>query len=548
MKICTTRTLGDALDEVAAKYPDNLAVVFKGRRITYRELQRQANLLAKGLIKLGIQRGDNVALWMGNCTDWIVTEYAVAKLGACLVTVNTRNRTFETEYILKQSESKCLILRDKFLNIGFMEMVHEIVPELATSKPGNLSSAGLPNLRSVVCLAPEDYPGTLSFERMFEYGSDVPDAELARMQAAVQPDDAVLIVYTSGTTGTPKGAVLTHHGCLPHYVVVAERTEMTLGDRWVLAQPLFHGGGCVLSVMACLLTASTMYLMETWNATEALTLIQGERCTMFNGVPTMFIDILEHPDFAKYDLRTLRTGHFGGQSIPVELMRNVIDKVEPRIMTSYGLTEGGLCQLSTVPGDSAELVATTVGIPYPDQEVAIFDPATGERLGYGVQGEIRVRAESVMKGYYKNPEETAKAIDRDGWLHTGDLGVQNANGYFRITGRLKDMYIFGGINAYPAEIENYLYTHPKVKNVYVAGVPDHRMGEVAMAFIELKEGEKSSADEIIGFCKGKLANYKVPRYVKFMTEFPLTPIGKVAKYKLQELAIVELGLKKEAVF
>jgi fatty-acyl-CoA synthase len=384
------------------------------------------------------------------------------------------------------------------------------------------------------------------FEEVMALGAAQAEDSLARAEAAVRPDDIVDVAYTSGTTGLPKGAMLSHESLIGQITIAAEHLEASEVDRLYWPTPLYHVFGHVTAVLTMLIAGGCLVISDTFEPGQALEIIEREHCTMIYGVPTAFIMMLDHPNFARHDLSSLRTGLIGGSSSPVQLIRDVIEKMGIRgIVSAYGLTEASSCQTMTRLGDAPELVASTVGVAAPFNECGVFDPDTGQALPAGQQGELWVRGPMVMRGYYKKPEETAKAIDKDGWLHTGDLTTMDENGYFSITGRLKDMFIVGGANAYPAEIENFLFQHPKVKQVYVVGVPDHRLGEVCMAFVELKEGQAATQEEIVEFCKGKIANYKIPRYVRFTNDFPLTPTGKVQKFKLREQAIKELGLKVE---
>lgn len=548
------RTWGKVLDETAARFGEREAIVFKDERVTYRELRDRVLQFTNGLLKLNIKKGDHIAIWMTNCVEWVVCQFAIYKIGGVMIPINTRYRITELEYVLRQSDTSTLIMKDNFLGkIDAMGMLKSLIPELEGCKPGELKSEKFPLLRNVICLSEtgKGYPGTFDFKEVFESGKGYDEEELARIQDAVSPDDICQIMYTSGTTGFPKGAMIAHRNNLSNFPIIVKEALLTENDRLLSAAPFFSNFGCMGNTGMAVLSGACQIVMEAFDPKEALELMQRERVTFWLGIPTMYISVLEHPDFDKYDLSSFKGGMLGGAPVPVELIKSAKEKMGAEvILNGYGLVEGSGVSTMCRPGDTVEHLTRTVGKPLPTCELKIVDPNTGETLPPGKQGEICTRdtrpGSHVMKGYYKMPEETRKTIDEEGWLHSGDLGVMDEEGYVHITGRLKEMFLTGGFNVYPAEIENFLHTHPKIKQAYVVGVPDHRLGEVGMAFIELKEGETATEEEIIEFCKGKIANIKIPRYIKFTKEFPMTALGKIQKFKLREMAIKELGLEKEA--
>jgi fatty-acyl-CoA synthase len=466
-------------------------------------------------------------------------------VGAAMIPINTRYKISEVDYILNQSESKALLMADNFLNIDYIEMIYSLCPELKRAVASSGACKHLPNLKHVICLSDKRYPGIRSFQEVLQAGQEMEDKVLLQRQSSVEVTDNVVIVYTSGTTGRPKGAVHSHM-ILKNEYTITRWQGIKEKDRYLAYLPFFHVAGGFSAIFPCLLAGACLILMDHFDAEEALRLIQDEKCTVVSGIPTHFIMMAEHPNFAKYDVSTARAGWVGGSQVTKEVAMSIRDKIGMKDMVVvYGMTETTSVTTFTKVGDTIEHITQTDGIPISDDfEVRIVDPNTGKETPSGEEGEVWVRGHIVMKGYYKMPEETSLAIDKEGWFHTGDLAKRFPDGYIKITGRLKDMFIVGGENAYPAEIEAFLQGHPKIKQVYVAGVPDHRLGEVGMAFVELKEGEDATENEIIEYCRGRIANYKIPRYVKFMTEFPLTPSGKIKKYVLVEEAIKTLNLKE----
>ena len=537
-------TLGNQLDWSAEEYGELEFMVHGSRRITFRQTKELVNQLAKGLMRLGVRKGDNIAVWMTNYPEFVISWFALAKAGAAMIPINTRYKTDEVQYILEQSESKALIMMDRFLNIDYIEMIYTICPEIEDVSLQRAKCQNLPNLNHVICLSEKKYPGIHSFQHILDMGQEVNDTVLLERESSINVNDNVVIVYTSGTTGRPKGAVHSHM-ILKNEYVITRWLGVRKADRYLAYLPFFHVGGGFSVIFPCLLTGACLILIESFDAEEALRLIQDEKCTVISGIPTHFIMMMEHPDFNEYDVSTGRAGWVGGSQVTKEVALGIKNKMGMKDMVVvYGMTETTSVTTFTKVGDTIEHITETDGMPISDEfEIKIADIKTGEEMPPGEEGELLVRGYIVMKEYYKMPEETAKSIDKDGWFHTGDLAKRFEDGYIKITGRVKDMFIVGGTNTYPAEIEAFLQGHPKIKQVYVAGVPDHRLGEVGMAFVECRDGETATEEKIIDYCKGKIANYKIPRYVKFMNEFPLTPSGKIKKYVLVERAIEDLNLK-----
>jgi len=540
-------TVGALLDHVAGKFPDHEALVYpeRGLRYSYREFNERCRQVAKGLMGMGVKKGDHVSIWANNVPEWVVLQFASAKIGAVLVTVNTSYKSAELEYILKQSDSSTLFLVQGFKDTDYVRTVGEVMPELASSQPGRLASARLPFLKNLVFLGGGAQAGMFGFDQMVAMGQGIPDAELDAVERGLSAHEVINMQYTSGTTGFPKGVMLTHFNVVNNGFNIGECMRFTEKDRLCIPVPFFHCFGCVLGVMACVTHGSTMVPVETFDPLKVLQAVEKERCTAVHGVPTMFIAELEHPEFSKFDLTSLRTGIMAGSNCPIEVMRRVIrDMHASEITIAYGQTESSPVITQTRTDDPLELKVSTVGKVLPNVELKIVDIETGAALPPGKQGELCTRGYLVMKGYYKMPEETAKAIDADGWLHTGDLAVMDENGYCKITGRIKNMIIRGGENIYPREIEEFLYTHPKISDIQVYGVPDRKYGEQVMAAIVLKGGCTMTEEEVRDFCRGRIANYKIPKYVRFVDSYPMTASGKIQKFKLREMAIRELQLEQ----
>ena len=547
-------TIGDVLDRQAKRFAqqDALVNVETGERYTYAAFRDAVERVARGLMALGIQRGHHVGIWATNYSEWVLTQFATAKIGAVMVNVNPAYRTHELAYVLEQSEANALILIGRFRNSDYAAMVSEVVPELKDSIPGELRSSEFPHLRNVICIPAHgdgaDAPppaGMWSWDEMVAKHSEVSPQQLAARQAECRPDDPINIQYTSGTTGNPKGAMLTHHNLVSNGLYVGDAIELTENDRLCVPVPFYHCFGCVMGNLGCITHGSAIIIAsEHFDPLKTLQALEQERCTALYGVPTMFIGQLDHPEFDSFDVSSLRTGIMAGSPCPIEVMRQVIDRMGAHQMTiAYGQTEHSPVITQTLVSDSIERRVSTVGAVLPGVEARIVDPESGEIQGPGIQGELQARSSMVMRGYYNMPEATAAAIDDEGWLHTGDLAEVDEDGYYKITGRLKDMIIRGGENVYPREIEEFLYTHPKISDVQVIGVPDERFGEEVMAWVMLRPGETAEAEEIREFCRGRIAHFKIPRYVKVTEEFPMTVTGKIQKFRMREMAVEELGLE-----
>ncbi|MEW5952708.1 MAG: AMP-binding protein [Bacillota bacterium] len=543
-------TIGDLVDVMANRFPDNDALVypFKDLRCTYSQFRDVCNQAAKGFMKLGIKRGEHIAIWANNVPEWVLTQFSTGKMGAVLVTVNTNYRSHELEYLMKQSESTTLLLVNGIKEKNeYLKIIYEVCPELKTSQQGQLNCQKLPLLRNVIFLGDEKQPGMFNWSEVMAMGDEVSDAELAERQASLRSDDVINMQYTSGTTGFPKGVMLTHTNLIGNAISLAECMNLSEVDRMCIPVPFFHCFGCVLGTLTCVVSGAAMIPVEVFNPVAVLETVQAERCTALHGVPTMFITELAEMEKKKYDTSSLRTGIMAGAPCPIEVMKQVVNTMgASEICITYGQTEASPGITMTRVDDPLELRVSTVGKALPNVEVKIVNPDTGEEVPAGVQGELCTRGYHIMKGYYNMPEATASAIDKDGWLHTGDLAVMNENGYCKITGRLKDMIIRSGENIYPREIEEFLYTNPKIKDVQVVGVPSERYGEEVVAFIQLKEDQTSSLEEIREFCKGKISRFKIPKFVLFLDEYPTTASGKIQKYRLREQAIKDLGREKDS--
>ncbi|MGG4441098.1 AMP-binding protein [Brevibacillus fortis] len=537
-------TIGNMLDDTASKYHEKEALVYyeRGLRYTFGEFQEICNQAARGFMSLGIQKGENIAIWATNVPEWVISQFATAKMGGVLVTVNTSYRVHELEYLLRQSESTTLLLIDSYRDANYLAMIQEICPELQTCEPGALQSKRLPHLKNVIYLGSERQPGMFLWSDLLERAARVTEEERISRQAMLSPDDVINMQYTSGTTGFPKGVMLSHVNIVNNAIKVAECQRLGLEDKVCIPVPFFHCFGCVMGTLACVATGATMVPVIAFDPGVVLTVVESERCTALYGVPTMFIAELNHPTFTERDLSSLRTGIMAGSLCPIEVMKKVVDQMGIRYITiAYGQTEASPVITQTVPEDSLERKVSTVGRLHAEVEAKIIDPVTGDILPPDVQGELCTRGYLVMKGYYNMPEETVKAIDHEGWLHTGDLATVDDEGYYRITGRLKDMIIRGGENIYPREVEEFLYTHPKVLDVQIVGVPDAKYGEQVLACIRVKPHETLSEDDVRDYCEGKIAHYKIPRYIQFVDEYPMTASGKIQKFKLREQALQLFG-------
>ncbi|MCA1319509.1 AMP-binding protein [Bacillus tianshenii] len=537
------KTIGDLLDETAGKFPTKEAVVYveQNLRYTYREFQDVCNTVAKGLMSMGVKKGDHIAIWASNKAEWVITQYASAKIGAVLVTVNTSYQSQELEYLLKQSDSTTLLLMEEFKGVSYLDIFKEICPEIAEQPPGELTSSRFPKLKNIVFLGNEPQGGMYTWNHLLRAGAEISDEALQEIQQSLSPDEVINMQYTSGTTGFPKGVMLSHSNIINNAINVAECQRLTEADKICIPVPFFHCFGCVMGTLAAVATGATMVPLVTFDPLLVLKAVEQEKCTALYGVPTMFIAELNHPDFHQYDLSSLRTGIMAGSTCPTEVMKKVVHDMGAREITiAYGQTEASPVITQTRPDDSIERRVSTVGRALENVEVKIIDPTTGETVLNGVQGELCTRGYLVMKGYYKMEDQTVSAIDGDSWLHTGDLATMDDDGYIQITGRLKDMIIRGGENIYPREIEEFLYTHPKIFDVQIVGVPDAKFGEQVAAFIKVKEGEILSAEEIKSYCSGKISRFKIPHYVEIVDEYPMTASGKIQKFMLKEYAVREL--------
>lgn len=540
-----TVTVGKLLEEKAKLHPDHEAVVYadRGLRMTYKQFDDYCRLVARGFMRLGIEKGEHVAIWATNVPEWLACQFATGKMGAVLVTVNTNYRAAELEYLLKQSDSTTLLLIEQYRDSSYIDILYEIVPELRECAPGHLQSKRLPKLKNVIVIGDKSYPGMYTWNDILAMAHEVTEEQLDERMNSLDPNDVINMQYTSGTTGFPKGVMLTHYNIVNNAYNIAQCMKLTKEDRLCIPVPFFHCFGCVLGTLACVSVGATMVPIQEFNPKQVLQTVQDEKCTALHGVPTMFIAELNDPDFEKYDLSSLRTGIMAGSPCPIEVMKAVMEKMGAKEITiAYGQTESSPVITQTRTDDPIHLRVETVGRALPNVEVKIVEPGTNKEVPRGVPGELCTRGYHVMKGYYKNPDATKEVIDEDGWLHTGDLAVMDENGYCRITGRLKDMIIRGGENIYPREIEEFLYQHPKILDVQVVGVPDEKYGEEVMAWIILKEGETATAEEIREFCRGKISRHKIPRYIEFTDSYPMTASGKIQKFKLREMAKQRLRL------
>ncbi len=539
-------TIGDWLDEKARAFPDRECSVhpFEGLRYTTAQFAAECDKAARGLMAMGIKKGDHVAIWATNYPQWVITQFATAKIGAVFVTVNTNYKKYELEYLLKQSDAAMLIMMGGTKDNSYVDHIYAVCPELKTSAPGRLNSEKLPFLKTVIFLDEQKKPGMYTWDDVLRLSDNVPEEQRAALQASLDPHDVINMQYTSGTTGFPKGVMLTHYNIINNGKIIGESMAFTEKDRLCITVPLFHCFGCVLGVMAAITNDTAMVFVDHFHPVNVLHVLDSEKCTAFHGVPTMFIAMLQHPDFEKYDLSHLRTGIMAGSNCPVEVMKAAAERMNMRHITSvYGQTESSPGITQSTVDDPLDIRVSTVGRAYPNVEAKVIDPETGKDVPPNSVGEIVTRGYHVMKGYYKMPEATAQVIDPDGWLHTGDLGVRDENGYYKITGRLKDMIIRGGENIYPREIEEFLYTHPAVSDVQVVGVADEKYGEEALACVIKKPGAEVTEGELAAFVRDGLSKHKTPRYVRFVESFPMTANGKIQKYKLRDWGEEVLGLR-----
>ncbi len=539
------RTLGAMFDATVARFPDREALVVRHQQVrwSYRELQRQVDALAAGLLALGLEPGDRIGIWSPNCSEWVVTQFATAKAGLILVNINPAYRLAELEYALNKVGCKAIIAADRFKTSDYLGMLNTLAPELADAQPNQLQAKRLPALRLVIRLGQERTPGTMNFAEVLAAGRPADRDRLAALQKTLQPDDPINIQFTSGTTGFPKGATLTHFNILNNGFFIGEAMKLTQRDRLCIPVPLYHCFGMVLGNLACVTHGSTMvYPADSFEPLSVMQTVQEEKCTALHGVPTMFIAELDHPRFEEFDFSTLRTGIMAGSPCPIEVMKRAVAHMNlGEITIAYGMTETSPVSFQSGTDDPLELRVATVGRIMPHVEVKIVD-GDGRVVPPGVSGELLTRGYSVMQGYWGDQARTEEAIDKAGWMHTGDLATIDAHGYCNIVGRVKDMVIRGGENVYPREIEEFLYRHPAVQDVQVFGVPDRKYGEEIAAWIALKPGQRATEAEIKDFCKGQIAHYKVPRYIRFVDAFPMTVTGKVQKFVMRDQMKEELGL------
>jgi fatty-acyl-CoA synthase len=543
-------TIGDMLKRIAREHPDSEALVYvpTDLRYTYSEFYQVCARAAKSFMAVGVRPGDRVAVWATNHPEWVIAQFSTAMIGAILVTVNPAYRTHELEYSLKNSEVQTLVLLPQFKTSDYARMVYHVAPEAKECRPGELDTKNLPLLKNLVVIGDESYEGMYRWKDFLELGDKLEDQELEARMDECDFDDIINVQYTSGTTGLPKGASLTHHNILNNGYFVGEAMRFNDADRLCIPVPFYHCFGMVLSNLACVTHGATMVIpSEYFDPLAVLETVEKEKCTALHGVPTMFIAELSHPDFSDFDLGTLRTGIMAGAPCPIEVMKQVNDRMNMKEVTiAYGQTETSPVITQTQADDTLERRTSTVGPPIPHTEVKIVRPDTGHIAPVGEQGELCCRGYQVMRGYYNNEKATRETIDEAGWIHTGDIALMQEDGTFKITGRIKDMIIRGGENIYPREIEEFLYTHPKIRDAQVIGVPDRKYGEEICVWIQLKEKQTATGEEIKEFCEDKIAHYKIPRYVKFVTEFPMTVTGKIQKYKMREISIEEFGLQEEA--
>ncbi len=541
-------TISTVLTRTVARLPDMEALVVaeQGVRWTYKEFGARVDALAAGLVALGLEKGDRVGIWATNLSEWTLTQFATAKAGLIQVNINPAYRPFELEYTLNKVGVKLLICAERFKTSEYVEMTETVAPEIASSQPGTLNAAKFPALKMVAKIGGPKRAGWLDFEDLSAAATDASRAKLAEVEAGLDRKDAINIQFTSGTTGLPKGATLTHRNILNNAYFVGRSTGLVQGDRLAVPVPLYHCFGMVMANLACVVHGCTMvYPSAGFDPLAVLTAVEKERCTALYGVPTMFIAELAHPEFDRFDLTSLRAGIMAGSPCPVEVMKQVIEKMHMTDVTiAYGMTETSPVSFQSDPSDSMEHRVSTVGRIQPHMEAKVIDPE-GRTVPRGQAGELCSRGYAVMLGYWGDEEKTAEAIDPEGWMHTGDLGTIDDDGYCNIVGRSKDMIIRGGENVYPREIEEYLFRHPAIEDVTCVGVPDDRYGEEIAVWVRLKAGESLDEEGVKAFCRGQIAHYKVPRYVRFVEAFPTTVTGKIQKFLIRKAMMEELGVKEQ---
>ncbi|MAL34265.1 MAG: AMP-binding protein [Marinobacter sp.] len=542
-------TIGDMLDRTAQQFPDNKALVclHQDIRWTYKEFVDKVNEAARAFMAIGVKRGDRVGIWSPNRYEWTVTQFATAKVGAILVNINPAYGVHELKYAMNLAGISVLVTADSFKTSNYREMIYELAPELKRSAPGKLKADNVPDLRAVINVHPDNHEGMWTWQDFLGFAGDVSEADLAKRQDELQFDDPINIQFTSGTTGNPKGATLTHHNILNNGYFVGESQRLTENDRLVIPVPLYHCFGMVMGNLGCITHGTAMiYPSEGFDPKTVLQAVHQEKATALYGVPTMFIAELADPEFDSYDLSTLRTGIMAGSICPAEVMKKVNGKMHMKeVQIAYGMTETSPVSTQTSSLDPFEKQVTTVGRTQPHLETKIVDPGTGNVMPRGEIGELCTRGYSVMLKYWNNEEKTREAIDDAGWMDTGDLATMDEDGYIQIVGRIKDMVIRGGENIYPKEIEEFLYTHPAIEEVQVTGIPDEKYGEELIAWVKLRpDADPVTAEDLQAFCKGKIAHFKIPKNYKFVDAFPMTVTGKIQKFKMREISIEEMGLKQ----
>ena len=537
-------TIGVYFDRICDQHPnkDALIVRHQGVRWTYRQLQEQVDQLAGGLLALGVAPGDRVGIWGPNSYEWVMVQLATAKIGAIMVCINPAYRLYELEFALNKVECKVVVTAEKFKTSDYLGMLNTLAPELADSKPGALQAQKLPYLRTVIRMGTAETAGMLNFETVCGLGGEKNGDQLLALRSQLKPDDAINIQFTSGTTGNPKGATLTHCNILNNGYLAGEAMQLTETDRLCIPVPLYHCFGMVLAVLACVSHGSAMVFPgEAFDPLETLQTVEAEGCTALHGVPTMFITELDHPRFGEFDLSSLRTGIMAGAPCPVEIMKRVISEMHMEdILIGYGQTEVSPLNHMTLPNDSLERRTETVGRAVPWVEIKVIDQSN-RVVAIGEKGEICTRGYSVMREYWNDPERTAETIDEAGWLHSGDLATMDEEGYVRIVGRIKDMIIRGGENIYPREVEEFLYQHPAISEVQVFGIPHEKMGEEVCAWVQLNEGHSMTEDELKAFCNDQITHFKIPRHVRFVTEYPMTVTGKIQKFVMRDQMVAALN-------
>ncbi|HMD63042.1 MAG TPA: AMP-binding protein [Stellaceae bacterium] len=538
-------TIGVHFDRIAERFADCDALIVRHQQIrwTHRELKERVDAFAAGLLALGLKRGDRIGIWSPNNAEWVITQFATAKAGLILVNINPAYRLAELEFALNKAGCIALVTAAQFKSSDYLAMLRELAPELAIASPGNLHAPGLPELRLVITIGAHSVPGMVRFEDVLGLPSEAERHRLAALAEELQFDDPINIQFTSGTTGFPKGATLTHHNILNNGFFLGVAMKFTERDRVCIPVPLYHCFGMVIGNLGCITHGAAMvFPSEGFDPLATIETIEAERCTAVYGVPTMFIAEMDHPDFAKFDMSSLRTGIMAGSPCPIEVMKRAVTSMHlSEIVIGYGMTETSPASFVSSTDDPLERRVSTVGRAMPHVEAKVVDPE-GRIVPRGTAGELLTRGYLVMLGYWDDEERTREAIDAAGWMHTGDLATIDAAGYCNIVGRIKDMVIRGGENVYPREIEEFLYRHPKIQDVQVIGIPDSRYGEELCAWVRLRDGESATVEDIRAFCQGQIAHYKVPRYVKFVDDFPMTVTGKIQKFMMRQQMIDELGL------